>query len=56
MDGVFGEGLDIDSDGLILPYFEAILGAFAGGYKQVLHLFVVDFQHGKSKLILPLAF
>ena len=56
MDGVFGEGLDIDSDGLVLPYFEAILGTFAGGYKQVLHFFVVDLQHGKSQLVLSLAF
>ena len=56
MDGVFGEGLDIDSDGLVLPYFEAILGTFACGYKQVLHFLVVDLQHGKSQLVLSLAF
>lgn len=46
------EALDVDSESLVLTDFEALFGALTDGNKEVLHLLIIDLQHGQSHRIL----
>lgn len=53
---MFGQSLNIDTISFVLTNFESFLGTFTDWDEQVLHSFIVDFEHRDVHLVFLIFF